>query len=42
METGEKIILKKLIKKNEKEIKFMFDVLKDVDPDITMERIMSY
>jgi hypothetical protein len=30
----------RLIKKNEKEIKFMFGILKDVDPDITMEEIM--
>lgn len=32
----------KLIKKNEKEINFMFDILKDVDPDISMEKIMAY
>jgi len=31
----------RLIKKNEKEIEFMFDILKEVDPDITMQEILN-
>lgn len=31
-----------LIRKNEKEIEFMFNILKEVDEDITMEDVMDY